>query len=173
MKPSRLGFLFVLAIGAATATASCSVDEAGAGDISKTLDTFHSDGFAKVNGDPLLTHAGYSTSHVNVWVNDAAVDLYRSLPGTDQLVEPTWATPAADPPKQSFPAGTILIREDLDSGELAIMERFDEDAASGELSWRWLKRDAAGLHYGGEECWSCHGSFAAGDGAIGVAADQR
>lgn len=173
MKRLRLGFLFVLAIGAATAAASCSVEEGtDAKDISKILETFHSDGFTKVNGDPMLTHAAYSIDHVNVWVNDAAVDLYRSLPGTDGPVEPSWATATADPPKQSFPAGTILIREDLDTGELAIMERFDEEAASGEVSWRWLRRDGAGLQYG-DQCWTCHGAFASADGAIGVAADQR
>jgi hypothetical protein len=140
-------------------------------DLSAALAAFPS-GFVKMNAQPFQTNALYSQDSVNVWVNAHALPLYGSLPGATQLVAPGWAGSNEPPPANSFPQGSVMIRQDTTTGELAIMARLSDAAPNGELSWKWLKKDATSV-YDGQNCWSCHGGFNATDGAIGVATNQR
>lgn len=168
---------------AGVAGASCVTDESihpteeteDTEDVIALVANFPPPGFTKVNVEPYPSHASYAGDFVNVWVNDDALPLYLEVPGPDGLVGETMSSwgPTPVEPAESYPPGTVLIRQDITTGGLAIMARLGDAPSSGELSWRWLKREPSGELHDGEGCWGCHGAFGSTDAAIGVPSYER
>jgi len=165
--------LFFAASGFAAAACSVTPEPpATEADVTQLVSSFPPTGFTKVNATAFRSEAAYSTDDVNVWVNDVANELYPAVPGVASPVEPSWSAPWSDSPNDSFAQGSVLVREDTTTGELAIMARLPGADVTGEQSWKWMKKDATGVHEA-QGCWACHGAFGTTDSAIGVNASLR
>ncbi len=186
MKSRRWGFVIVAVLASACGSsptgddggANATHDGGGGGGIPQDqivarIAAFDTSGdFTQVNATPFVSqHA--SAAAVNVWASSEALDTYTGIDPTD-----TSAT------VDSFPAGSILIKEMLDASGtrtgLTAMAKGGEGGSPDAGNWWWGRLDASGaLVQGGtiSFCIDCHGNASnmlqRTDWVNGVALDNR